>query len=99
MNPAQQQLVAQWNQYLQQLGGQLNQLLQQAGAGCQQMIAQNPTDPMPLNNALGAIDQQVRTIVRQVDDAVSPTYDRLCTVGPGEPAYAELQRGARWWRL
>ena len=56
MNPAQQQIVAQWNQHLQQTGGQLQGLLQQAGGGCEQLIAQNPVDPIPLNNALGAIE-------------------------------------------
>ena len=69
MNPAQQQIMAQWNQYLQQMGGQLSQLLQQANGGCEGLIAQNQIDPIPLNNALGAIEHQVKDLRGAVNDA------------------------------
>jgi hypothetical protein len=99
MHPAQQQVVAQYNQLLQQAGGNLNGLLQQASGGFQQMIAQNPTDPLPLGNAMGAIDQQVKAIRKQPNDAFSPHYDHLCTLGPGEPGYTEMKRALRYWEL
>ena len=85
MNPAQQQTVAQWNQHLQQAGGQLQGLLQQAGSGCEQLIGQNPVDPIPLNNALGAIEHQVKDLRSAIDDAFSQYYDRVWQNGL-EPA-------------
>jgi hypothetical protein len=99
MIPAQQQIVAQFNQMLQQTGAQLDQLLQQAGAGCQQMIAQNPTDPTPLANAIGAIDQQVRALVQHVKEEFDATDERIRAVGPLEPAFSQTGRAERWWRL
>lgn len=95
MNPAQQQIVAQWNQMLQQVGGQLQGLIQQAGGGCEQMIAQNPTDPIPLNNALGAIEQQFKQIRTSLGDSFSQHYDRVCEAGAGEPAHSHMKRA---WR-
>jgi hypothetical protein len=95
MNPAQQQIVAQWNQHLQQTGGQLQGLLQQAGGGCEQLIAQNPVDPIPLNNALGAIEHQVKDLRSKVDDAFSHFYDRVCEQGSGEPAHSIMKRAMR----
>ena len=58
----------------QQVAHELSQLLQQASAGCQQMIAANPTDPMPLNNAMIAIEQQKKAIDRKLWDA--PNVDK-----------------------
>ena len=95
MNPAQQHIVAQWNQYLQQSGGHVQQLLQQAGGGCEQLIGQNPIDPMPLNNALGAIEHQVKDVGSKLDDAFSQHYDRVCEAGDGEPAHSQMKRGMR----
>lgn len=98
MNPAQQHIVAQWNQYLQQTGGHVQQLLQQAGGGCEQLIGQNPVDPMPLNNALGAIEHQVKDVGSKLDDAFSQHYDRVCEAGEGEPAHSQMKRGLRAFR-
>jgi hypothetical protein len=75
MNPAQQQLLAQWNQYLQQMSGHLQGLLQQAGAGCEQLIGQNPTDPIPLNNALVAVEHQFKDLKKNVNDSFPRYYD------------------------
>ncbi len=99
MNPAQQQIIAQYSQHLQQSGAQLQGLLNQAAGGCQQMIAQNPVDPMPLGNALSAIEQQVKTMRGEVSNAFSPFYDRICNAGPGEPGHAEMKRALRYWDL
>ncbi len=95
MNPAQQQIVAQWNQHLQQAGGQLQGLLQQAASGCEQLIGQNPVDPIPLNNALGAIEHQVKDLRSAIDDAFSQYYDRVCEQGSGEPAHSTMKRAMR----
>jgi len=95
MNPAQQQIVAQWNQYLQQMGGHMQGLLQQAGPGCEQLIGQNPIDPIPLNNALGAIEHQVKDLRGKLGDAFSEHYDRVCEAGDGEPAHSHMKRGLR----
>lgn len=95
MNPAQQQIVAQWNQVLQQGGGQLQGLLQQAGGGCEGLIAQNAIDPIPLNNALGAIEHQVKDLRGKLNDAFSEYYDKVCEQGEGEPAYTHMKRALR----
>lgn len=95
MNPAQQQIMAQWNQYLQQMGGQLSQLLQQANGGCEGLIAQNQIDPIPLNNALGAIEHQVKDLRGKVNDAFSQHYDHVCEAGDGEPAHSHMKRALR----
>jgi hypothetical protein len=95
MNPAQQQIMAQWNQYLHQVGGHVQQLLQQAGGGCEQLIGQNPVDPIPLNNALSAIEHQVKDLAGKLDDAFSQHYDRICEAGTGEPAYSQMKRSHR----
>lgn len=95
MNPQQQQVVAQWNQYLQQTGGHLQGLLQQAAQGCQGLIAQNPTDPIPLNNALSGVEHQYKDLRGKLDDAFSQHYDRLCEMGEGEPGYSHMKRALR----
>ena len=95
ITPAQQQIVAQYGQLLQQTGGELQQLMQQAGDGCKQMIAQNPADPMPLQNALGAVGQQAKTIMRKPGDGFSDFYDRIVEAGDGEPAYSQMKKMQR----
>ncbi len=95
MNPAQQQIMAEWQQFLQQLGGQTQQLLQQAHAGCMQMIGQSPTEGTPLNNALVAIEQQYKDLARRPDDNFSAFYDRVCAAGPGEPSYSQMKASMR----
>lgn len=95
MNSAQQQIVGQWNQYLQQMGGHLQGLIQQAAQGCEGLIAQNPTDPMPLNNALGAIEHQVKDLRSKADEAFGQHYDRVCDAGPGEPSHMNMKRALR----
>lgn len=95
MNPQQQQIVAQWNQYLQQMAAQANGLIQQARQGCEGLIQQNQTDPIPLNNALGAIEQQFKDLRSKVDDSFSDWYDKLCEVGNGEPGHYHMKRALR----
>lgn len=95
MTPAQQQIVAQWNQHMQQIGGQLQGLLQQANAGFQQMIARNPTDPLPVNNALGAIEHQYKDLERNLHDSFDGFYDRLCEAGEGEPGHMHMKCAMR----
>ena len=81
MNPQQQHIVAQWNQHLQQTGAQLQGLLHQANQGCEGLIAQNPTDSIPLNNALGAVEHQFKDLKSKADDAFSHFYDQVCNAG------------------
>jgi hypothetical protein len=95
MTPAQQQIMAEFNNLLQQSSGQLQQLLQQAAGGCSGMIAQNPTDPMPLGNALTAIEQQAKGLQRRGGDSVGAYYDRICQAGSGEPAHTQMQQAVR----
>jgi hypothetical protein len=95
MNPAQQQIVGQYNAFLQQTSQQQQQLMEQAAGGCKQMIAQNPSDPIPLGNALGAIEQQVKDLRRKVSDAFSQFYDRVCDAGDGEPSHSHMKRALR----
>lgn len=99
ITPAQQQIVAQFGQFLQQTGAELQQLIAQAGPGCQQMIAQNPADPMPLNNALGAVNQQAKAILRKPGDTFGQYYDRICDAGSGEPAYSYMKKAQRDYDL
>jgi hypothetical protein len=95
INPQQQQLLGDWQRNLQGASGHVHQLLQQAAAGSQQMIAQTPTDPAPLRNALGAVGQQVVGVRRQISDSFSPYYDRICSSGDGEPSHSEMKRAMR----
>src|SRR5437867_7511591 len=95
MNPAQQQIVNQYNQLMQTIGGQIQNLLGQAGAGCQGMIQQNPTDPIPLNNAMTAVEQQFKELRGTLGDAFSAHYDKICSAGPGEPAHSMMKRALR----
>ena len=101
MTPRQQQILAQWQVDLRGLAGEFQGLLGPAAEGCQGLIAQHPTDPSPLQNALGAIRQQADAIVRRVDDAWEPVEERLGEEEE-EPEAAELeglraQRGYRQW--
>jgi hypothetical protein len=95
MNPQQQQIINQYNQLMQQVGGQIQNLLGQAGSGCQGMIQQNPTDPIPLNNAMTAVEQQFKDFSRKLSDAFSAHYDKICDVGPGEPSHSTMKRSLR----
>lgn len=95
MNPAQQPIAGQYYALLQQISQQQQQLLQQASGGCQQMIAQNPVDSIPLSNALGAIEQQVKDMRRRGSDSFGEHYDRLCAAGPGEPGHSHMKRALR----
>jgi hypothetical protein len=95
MNPQLQQIVGQYNALLQQLTQQQQQLTDQAAAGCRQMMAQNPTDPTPLGNALGAIEQQVKDLRKHANDSFSQFYDRLCDAGSGEPGHSHMKRSLR----
>lgn len=95
MNPQQQQILAQYDQRLQQAAAQLHALIQQAHQGAQQLIAQNPTDPTPLANALGAISQQAKDVRYKASESLSEHYDRLCAAGPGEPGYSHMKRAQR----
>lgn len=95
MNPQQQHIVAQWNQHLQQAGGQLQGLLHQANQGCDGLIAQNPTDPQPVGNALTAVEHQFKDLKSKADDAFSHFYDQVCNAGPGEPSHSHMKRALR----
>ena len=98
INPAQQQVLQQYYAELQKAGEYIRQLLGQAATGCQQMIAQNPIDPIPLSNALGAIGQQVQDLSRKMSDYWSTTYDHIVERGEGEPAYSYGKRADRAFR-
>jgi hypothetical protein len=95
MNPAQQQIVGQYNALLQQISQQQQQLIDQAAAGARQMIAQNPIDQTPLSNALGAIEQQVKDLRRKAGDSFGQFYDRLTDQGDGEPGHSQMKRSLR----
>ena len=87
--------MAEWNGFLQQSSAQIQQLLQQAAAGCQQLIAQNPTDSIPLGNALMAIQQQIKGASRRGGDTLGSFYDRICAAGEGEPSYSAMKHALR----
>lgn len=60
MDRNQQQFTQEWRAQIEQELGRVRQLVQEAEAGCKQLIAQNPDDPMPVQNALNAIHVQVQ---------------------------------------
>ncbi|CAN5374588.1 hypothetical protein BH09MYX1_BH09MYX1_03670 [soil metagenome] len=100
MNPEQQQILDQFYGHIRQAQDYVKQLLTHSDAGCQQMIAQNPTDAIPLSNALGAIEHQVKDVGRKTDDYWSQCYDAICERGSGEPAYSygkRANRGFQTW--
>ena len=98
INAAQQQVLQQYYGELQKAGEYIRQLLGQAATGCQQMTAQNPLDPTPLSNALGAIGQQVEDVARKMSDYWSTTYEHLTERGESEPAYSHGKRADRAFR-
>jgi hypothetical protein len=60
MNANQQQFMQEWQGHIQQATQRIGGLLREAEAGCRQLIAQNPDDPMPVQNALSAINVQIQ---------------------------------------
>ncbi|MCU0654696.1 MAG: hypothetical protein MUF64_05220 [Polyangiaceae bacterium] len=60
MSASQQQFLQEWQAQLQQALQRVQGLLREAEAGCRQLIAQNPDDPMPVQNALSAINVQLQ---------------------------------------
>ncbi|MBI5536526.1 MAG: tetratricopeptide repeat protein [Deltaproteobacteria bacterium] len=66
----QQAIVAQWQQWLQTTTQQVTQILQEAHAGCQGLIAQHPTDPTPLSNALSAVGLRISALQRSISDTL-----------------------------
>jgi hypothetical protein len=60
MNANQQQFMQEWQGHIQQATQRIGKLLREAEAGCRQLIAQNPDDPMPVHNALNAINVQIQ---------------------------------------
>ena len=56
----QQQFLQEWQAHIQQATQRIQGLLREAEAGCRQLIAQNPDDPLPVQNALNAINVQVQ---------------------------------------
>lgn len=60
MNGNQQQFLQEWQAHIQQATQRIAGLLHEAEAGCRQLIAQNPDDPLPVQNALNAINVQVQ---------------------------------------
>ena len=100
MNPEQKQILDQFYAHIRQAQDYVKQLLAHSDAGCQQMIAQNPTDAMPLSNALGAIEHQVKDVGRKTSDYWSQCYDAISARGESEPAYTygkRAERGFRTW--
>lgn len=59
MNGNQQQFMQEWRAHIDQALQRVAGLLREAEAGCKQLIGQNPDDPMPVQNALNAINVQV----------------------------------------
>jgi hypothetical protein len=81
MNPAQQQFLQQWQGWLQQVGAQASQILQEADQGCRGLIAQHPTDPMPMSNALQAIHIQLTELNTHVSNAWSQQIEHIAGMG------------------
>ncbi|MBI5536610.1 MAG: hypothetical protein HY898_28070 [Deltaproteobacteria bacterium] len=85
MNPAQQQFLQQWQGWLQQVAGQVTQILQETDAGCRQLLASQPTDPMPMQNALQAVHIKVTELKGQVSNAWTQQVENIVGMGnPGE---------------
>lgn len=60
MSGNQQQFMQEWQGHIQQATQRVTELLREAEAGCRQLIGQNPDDPMPVQNALNAINIQIQ---------------------------------------
>lgn len=62
MERNQQQFTQEWRAHLDQAIQRVVGLLREAEAGCRQLIAQSPDDPLPVQNALNAINVQVQEL-------------------------------------
>jgi hypothetical protein len=60
MNVNQQHFLQEWRAHLDHALGRVVSVLREAEGGCKQLIAQNPDDPLPVQNALQAINVQVQ---------------------------------------
>ncbi len=98
MTPAQQQIWGEWQQAVQQTVQQVQRMLKDAEGGCQGLIAQNPTDPTPLANALNAIRQQVMDFGTKLGARWSDLNDRLSDADAGDDLTDEGQAQEREMR-
>lgn len=71
MTPNQQALATRFRTFTGKVMGRLRDVLAEADAGCREMIKSNPSDPIPLNNVLGALGARKAKLVKKVYDAWS----------------------------
>ncbi len=93
-----------WSEFLAKIRGRVDELCLEAEAGTRALIVEDPTDPQPLQTALGALDQRVEGIRRKMEKTWhDQELDREVHPGPGgthrrapETAYAEWHATERY---
>jgi len=71
VNSNQQQLWQRLEGFVAKIKQRHGELMQEAEAGCRQVMVDNPTDPIPLGNAVSAIDRRFDQLRRKMDDTWS----------------------------
>lgn len=71
MNSNQQALWARLEAFVGQIKTRHGEIMREAEAGCRELIANDPTDPMPLGNAIHAIDHRFDQLTRKLEDTWS----------------------------
>ncbi len=95
MNASQQQFVEQWQAWLQQVAGKVSQILQESDTGCRALLAQHPTDPTVMGNALQAIHLKISDIQQQVSSAWSERIEYTVQLGEARLIQEECEGAMR----
>ena len=100
MDAAGQQFLNTWYGHLQQTCGQVQQLMQETDAGCRQMLQGNTADPMPLMNAIRAVDLRIKDIrvklgetwTREMLSRLMGSLDNRETIRLGEERWSQSEQ-------
>jgi hypothetical protein len=71
MTPSQQAIVTRWRTFMSKVMGRLRDVLAEAETGCREMIKNNPADPIPLGNVLGALRARKVNLDKKIYDTWS----------------------------
>jgi hypothetical protein len=89
MTPSQQELVTRFRTFMQKVMTRLRDVLAEAETGCREMIKNNPADPIPLNNVLGALRTRKVNLDKKIYDAWSKNM--VEGLADARSAHAQIQ--------
>lgn len=71
MTPSQQATITRWRTFLGKVMSRLRDVLAEADGGCREMIENNPSDPIPVTNVLGALRARKVNLDKKIYDTWS----------------------------